>query len=1704
MVHRISPRPGRLVGDPLIGFDSDAGQTERLLFSMYDQTQYENDQQEYFTINSKGQIAIENLFANFEFKSSYTLTIKVTDDGLQSDGFTPLECDDTSFGCKLEGLGSLLVKINDINEEPILYDETRYVEEHSPVDALVGPRIKSSDPDINDEILTEIVGGNSDRIFRLESCSGQISLVKNVLDFEKRHIYELDIRVSDKAKLSMVGKIIVEVLDVNEMPSIRGAEFSVVENLPSGTVVGPVLVADDVDYGHNSRLQFSVAGGNDGDVFGVETYAGQLFIARGGPNHINYEGRPVEKDGSRSPYTLQVTASDPGLMPSQPYKEVEEAVLSHITVHTGCFRKESLNFADMEGNYKFSSELSLPLSRREFRLQRCAEVAFLSGQEFFGLSDGACSIGNSPNASEASYSCKSGYGSLESSDVYHITVSPVVIEVNSAEKCKKLCEQQQHFCKAFMMKNGGTECRIVPLTHEALNMPRPVSYNTGYTSYIKNVFQTKLSASASVTIHLIDVNEAPRFNGGIRYIEENSPEERAIGKPFQAPDDDFDVVKFSMEGWFDGGDFWGTEANGGEYLGYRTFTIMERSCLFWNESSYKNEIDERGNHNKCRNPDKSITGPWCFVAKDERESCFIYHKGSNDNIQMLPHGQLQVRKNSLNFEEMSSYILIISTVDDNKAGSLITTKAVHVQIVDVNENPVINNQYRECKESHLVGMAIGEPIITFDIDAGQTVSVKITGGDPLFKLSIDDSNLLMPTQALDFETRNEYELEVVAVDTGKGALTDNAKITVVIHNVNEAPYFPTTESYERYILENSRSGTKVPGAINGADPDQGDENILTYSILGAIRMDDPAANDLHFSVNQDTGVITITDDSLDFEDCIGWHITVQVSDNEFNANVLVAMNVLDVNEPPEMNVTTSGMSLNENFQMGDKVGTPIKAIDVDGDSVAFSIVGGDKDGLFTIDSDGQIFVAKGPSPNHVAQIVNNHSLGCRNCHCLVDATGKTCADCNSSAPGYIAGTGCYKCPQHTLRRDGKCISNDWLTHGKVSITVQVTDDGSSRNGGTENLFIRKQFSLTITPANDPPSLQSLTFSIPENSKENAVVGQLHATDPENHGLTYRILKGNQDNAFFLNNITGQLMLNSMNANNFEMYPVFYLQIEAMDDGEGNMTDVALITVNLIDVNEPPQIENALREVEENCVPNETVGVPLDAYDVDEGDVLHFSIIGGNEDAMFKINSATGQIRSSTDGLNYELKPEYDLKIRITDKAGLYNDATILIFLVDMNDSPQIHITSSRTITENAKPGTLVGTAVVASDEDALDALTFGISSGNCQSFGIAKNEYHEVEGRHLGTISTDITFELKGEGSLILANSNRNRFNGETFFRFRNVENMNICIHYGWPIEGLLTDPTDLNAGRTVRTWFCGEAFGENQVWIHTKKDSKIRLASFPDYCLHVWNADEGLSDGQKVGLWKCESKYLDHQSFSIEDQTICLNKDIHYCVSTKDTLVAGNAISMQRRHTKSYLANWITVVATTPVSDQRYVLSFGEKVGVKKCFPRNNNLVSNANDWYDPQSVGYGIGWEITGKGLQQVAVKTADSCGISEIFKGPYQHVSTSESATLTMKRRHLLIRVRAEGCDDLHKHGVCGKASIYLNENQVGTKSRGINVAVFDPSTEQVETRSFDTSTNADDVRALGLSAKVTERIYSCYCIPRGSVCTILLPTIQPSRI
>jgi hypothetical protein len=300
------------------------------------------------------------------------------------------------------------------------------------------------------------------------------------------------------------------------------------------------------------------------------------------------------------------------------------------------------------------------------------------------------------------------------------------------EKCKKICEEQLEFCKAFAMKRGGNTCRIIPLNKNALNLPAPLYYDKSHDVYMKIEFQPKRHASSVVKIHLNDVNEAPRMKSGVRYVEENAPAKTIIGAPILAPDDDNDAVKFKMQGWFSQTPLWGENAYGSDYNGDKKISLSGKKCLSWTASAFAKDLDKKGDHNSCRNPDNSKLGPWCFTDNGNREECFAYHDGANDKIQVTSKGYLKVRHNSLDFEKTSSYTLIITSYDDNQAGSMVTTKPVTVFLVDINEPPVMLDQSRDCNETHDIGHNIGAPLKASDIDAGQVLRMVITGGDPKY------------------------------------------------------------------------------------------------------------------------------------------------------------------------------------------------------------------------------------------------------------------------------------------------------------------------------------------------------------------------------------------------------------------------------------------------------------------------------------------------------------------------------------------------------------------------------------------------------------------------------------------------------------------------------------------------------------------------------------------------------------------------------------------------------------------------------------------------------------------------------------------------------------------------------------------------------------------------------------------------------------
>ena len=86
-------------------------------------------------------------------------------------------------------------------------------------------------------------------------------------DFEDKDIYNVEIEVSDRAKLTYIQALTIQVTDANDAPT--AAELSpavVAENLPKGTVIGTITVTDpDIGDTHTFKLQ----GGDDKSLFKV-------------------------------------------------------------------------------------------------------------------------------------------------------------------------------------------------------------------------------------------------------------------------------------------------------------------------------------------------------------------------------------------------------------------------------------------------------------------------------------------------------------------------------------------------------------------------------------------------------------------------------------------------------------------------------------------------------------------------------------------------------------------------------------------------------------------------------------------------------------------------------------------------------------------------------------------------------------------------------------------------------------------------------------------------------------------------------------------------------------------------------------------------------------------------------------------------------------------------------------------------------------------------------------------------------------------------------------------------------------------------------------------------------------------------------------------------------------------------------------------
>ena len=556
----------------------------------------------------------------------------------------------------------------------------------------------------------------------------------------------------------------------------------------------------------------------------------------------------------------------------------------------------------------------------------------------------------------------------------------------------------------------------------------------------------------------------------------------------------------------------------------------------------------------------------------------------------------------------------------------------------INNPPVISNQSFSVSENTANGTPVGTVIAT-DPDVGQSLSYSIISGNTSNAFQINASTGALTvnnSSVLNYEVVTSFALIVKAQDNGQGNLFSQATITVNITNVNENPNI-SNQTFT--IAENSLTGMQA-GVVVASDPDAGQS--LSYSIISG-------NTNNAFQINAATGALTVLNPSaLNYELVTSYALIVKAQDNgqgNLFSQATITVNITNVNENP--NISNQTFTIAENSLVGVQAGVVVASDPDAGQSLSYSIISGNTNNAFQINA----------------------------------ATG-TLTVLNPSALNYELVT-------------------------SFALIVKAQDNGQG------NLFSQATITVNVTNVNENPNISNQTFSIAENSLIGVQAAVVVASDPDaGQSLSYSIISGNTNNAFQINTSTGALTVLNPSALNYEVVTSFALIVKAQDNGQGNLFSQATITVNITNVNENPVISNQTFTIAENSLIWQQVGIVI-ASDPDAGQTLVYSIISGNTNNAFQINTATGALKvNNAAALNYEVNPSFALTVKVQDngQGNLFSQAIVTVNLTDVNENPQI-TDQTFSLDEFSANGTVVGT-IIAYDPDNGQSLTYTLLSGN--------------------------------------------------------------------------------------------------------------------------------------------------------------------------------------------------------------------------------------------------------------------------------------------------------------------------------------------------------------------------------------------------------
>ncbi|XP_033920339.1 protocadherin-23 [Melopsittacus undulatus] len=638
-------------------------------------------------------------------------------------------------------------------------------------------------------------------------------------------------------------------------------------------------------------------------------------------------------------------------------------------------------------------------------------------------------------------------------------------------------------------------------------------------------------------------------------------------------------------------------------------------------------------------------------------------------------GVLRLRR-PLDREARALHRLVLEARDGG-AQPEVSSALVSVSVLDVNDNrPVIRLLYLTENGGPWVseGARPGDYVARVSVsdadeegeeEGGGGIALALLGGDGAFALRPSGVGIFFLCVAgpLDRESRDLYELRLVATDGGAPPLSAEEPLLLRVSDLNdEAPAFPQPH-YRAVVSEAASPGTAVL-RLSASDADEpGSPNAeVRYALEG-----DPAALAL-LRIDARSGAVS-TRARLDRERQAALEVRVVARDGgrpQRTAACRLSVRVEDANDnEPRFERQVYRGRLPEHTAPG-RCLLQVKATDADADQfgeIEYFLYDGfhyyEKSKAFQIDP----------------------------------RTGQICVS-------------------QDIDREGDPTTYDLL--------VKATDGG----GLSAQAFVRIE--IEDINDNHPVFEQAVyVTSISSHTQPGAEIINVVATDRDSGiygAVMYELVPGEFSSFFTVDTSTGTIYL--ISALGHLTRSVLFLTVSARDGGGLPCATNAAVTVNILQTAFAPAIFERSRyafSVTEDAPEDSPVGTVKAREPPNSLEVVSYRISSGDPHGRFSIDPQFGVIRTQKQ-LDHEIQSVAVLTIQSQlGNSPVYSSTQVNISVIDINDNPPVFLTRSDkvTISHTQPPGTAVYIAHAEDKDSGLNgAIKYSIANKQSNPFSI--------------------------------------------------------------------------------------------------------------------------------------------------------------------------------------------------------------------------------------------------------------------------------------------------------------------------------------------------------------------------------------------------